>query len=66
MGSFQKKKCCQSYRDTTRRYVWKNRFGQGYQIEMKVKHPVDADEDALDGYTGMLQASKLMVPGQGI
>lgn len=33
----------------------KNRFGQGYQIEMKVQHPQDADKDVLDTTHQILQ-----------
>jgi len=33
----------------------KNRFGQGYQIEMKVKHPADEDYDVLNATRKILQ-----------
>mmetsp|Transcript_25995 Transcript_25995/g.47138 ORF Transcript_25995/g.47138 Transcript_25995/m.47138 type:complete len:648 (-) Transcript_25995:149-2092(-) len=33
----------------------KNRFGQGYQIEMKVKHPDDEDHDVLKATRKILQ-----------
>jgi len=33
----------------------KNRFGQGYQIEMKIKHPKDEDNDVLNATRQMLQ-----------
>ena len=33
----------------------KNRFGQGYQIEMKVRHPVDEDIDVLNTTQHILQ-----------
>ena len=38
----------------------KSRFGQGYQIEMKVKHPTDKDEDVINTTAGILQGLNVL------
>jgi len=39
----------------------KNRFGQGYQIEMKVKHPDDGDHDVLNATRKILQKLHVII-----
>ena len=39
----------------------KNRFGQGYQIEMKVRHPTNEDRDVLDTTRQSLECLELSV-----
>ena len=38
----------------------KNRFGRGYQIEMKVKHPTDTDTDVLSTARTMLECLDML------